>query len=318
MRDLTTVNKFVKAFIPDADHVISTNSNEEPGETVGDKAVRFDLVVKTQSGKIVNVEMQRASQKFYVHRALFYTSRLISRQGFAGKDENNDPWDWNLSKFYHVALLDFSLDKLDGLPSIHKSQGEKVVEVILASRTPQSHLSDASKLDLINFFFISLPSFHEELQDEVAKFMWLFNHLSTDSDIPDVIKNDAEFRKILLALKTEKLTDTERNSYEAELNRLRDEHDELLTAKQEGIELGKQEGIELGKQEGIELGKQEGIELGKQVGKQVGEEGVILKLTEKQLRNGKSPQEIQEFLLDTEISQELINKAFSKLNLKTD
>jgi hypothetical protein len=48
------------------------------------KSIRYDLVCVTSNNEIVNVEMPKTTQKYCLHRALYYTSRLISRQGWQG------------------------------------------------------------------------------------------------------------------------------------------------------------------------------------------------------------------------------------------
>ena len=53
-----------------------------------DKSIRYDIVCVTDSGSMINVEMQSASQKFYLHRALFYAARLVGRQGYKGTDSS--------------------------------------------------------------------------------------------------------------------------------------------------------------------------------------------------------------------------------------
>ena len=69
---------------------ITSTEQEEFGILPGDKSIRYDYTCKTSTGTQINVEMQKAKQPYYYHRAVFYSSRLISRQGYAGKDCSTD------------------------------------------------------------------------------------------------------------------------------------------------------------------------------------------------------------------------------------
>lgn len=67
---------------------ITSTEQEESGDLPGDKSIRYDYVCETSTGTQINVEMQKAAQPYYFHRAVFYSSRLISRQGYAGKNNS--------------------------------------------------------------------------------------------------------------------------------------------------------------------------------------------------------------------------------------
>ena len=50
--------------------------------------------------------MQRAEQKFFTDRAIFYTSSKLYEQGQKGKQN----WDFELKEVYFIALMDFNFD----------------------------------------------------------------------------------------------------------------------------------------------------------------------------------------------------------------
>jgi hypothetical protein len=68
---------------------ITSTEQEATDDLPGDKSIRYDYVCETSTGTQINVEMQKAAQPYYFHRAVFYSSRLISRQGYAGKNNSS-------------------------------------------------------------------------------------------------------------------------------------------------------------------------------------------------------------------------------------
>lgn len=60
-------------------------NQEIGGEYFDDKQSRLDIIVKTQSNELINVEMQLSNQNNMMKRSLFYWSRLFSDQLQKGK-----------------------------------------------------------------------------------------------------------------------------------------------------------------------------------------------------------------------------------------
>lgn len=59
---------------------VSFVNNEYSGEHVDDKQSRLDIVVKTQSDELINVEIQLSNQHNMVKRTLYYWSKLYTSQ----------------------------------------------------------------------------------------------------------------------------------------------------------------------------------------------------------------------------------------------
>ncbi len=96
--------------------------SEDDPSSEGGKNIRYDIVCVTKSGMYINVEMQKSSQKYCYHRALYYTARLICRQGYKGEDPSKAEharlfddstkkqkleWAYKLAPTYHISILDF-------------------------------------------------------------------------------------------------------------------------------------------------------------------------------------------------------------------
>lgn len=76
---------------------------ELPREYVDQKGARLDINVKTQSGELIIVEMQRGSDVTMVGWALFYWSKRFSGQVVVG-----DKYD-KLKRTVSISILDFRL-----------------------------------------------------------------------------------------------------------------------------------------------------------------------------------------------------------------
>ncbi len=230
---------------------------EVHGVSPGDKSIIYDFVCKTNKGEYINIEMQKAYQENYFHRTLFYSSRFIGTQRFAGI-RNGKPWDWNLKRTYHIGFLDFDFAPMDQLKGVCGDSwkiwcqlaynGEKCEPKIQFSQ------KEAFSPALLDMCFISLPRFKATVIDSntvkssLEKYAWIFSNISslTERELPEWAK-DKIFKDVVLFLKKDKLEPDEMASYHAEViaRRNRGEEDQSLyrLAKEEG----KKEGIEEGK-----------------------------------------------------------------------
>jgi predicted transposase/invertase (TIGR01784 family) len=88
------------------------NKNEHPGETVNEGGAIFDLTCTGNDGERFIIEVQRAKQRNFKQRAIFYTSRLITEQALKGR---RSEWAYDVKEVYLIAVLeDFSLDTAGG------------------------------------------------------------------------------------------------------------------------------------------------------------------------------------------------------------
>jgi len=76
-------------------------------EALGDKWSYLDVLATTQDGEIINIEIQLDNKGNTIPRALFYWSKLFSRQLLSGENYNN------LKRTITITILDFNLFKQD-------------------------------------------------------------------------------------------------------------------------------------------------------------------------------------------------------------
>ena len=89
---------------------------EELGDGLDEGGAIFDLVCTGEDGEKFIIEVQRAGQRNFKKRAVFYTSRLISNQAPKGR---RAAWGYDITEVYLVALLDgFTITELSE-PHLH-------------------------------------------------------------------------------------------------------------------------------------------------------------------------------------------------------
>lgn len=76
------------------------NRTEHSGDNITEGKAIFDLLCTGIDGARYLIEVQRAYQKHFIERSIFYTSRLISCQAIVGD------WDYKLDDVLFIGLLD--------------------------------------------------------------------------------------------------------------------------------------------------------------------------------------------------------------------
>jgi hypothetical protein len=84
---LTTVKQRTRTYsTPDPIASVDYQPTQEDGLGDNDRSIIFDVLAVTDRGEIVNIEMQMANHPNLTDRLVYYTSRLVARQGWSGKD----------------------------------------------------------------------------------------------------------------------------------------------------------------------------------------------------------------------------------------
>ena len=83
--------------IKDVKHLKTEQTRHQKRE----RGVIFDVECETDDGRHVIVEMQKKEQRYFVDRALYYSSKAIVEQAKPGE------WDFHLTPVYTVCFMDF-------------------------------------------------------------------------------------------------------------------------------------------------------------------------------------------------------------------
>jgi predicted transposase/invertase (TIGR01784 family) len=218
-----------------------TNTELSP-EYVGLKGSRLDVKAKTQSGELINVEMQCGRDKHMAGRALFYWSKM-----FSGQIEVNDQY-YKLKRTISINILDFRL-----------FDDERYWR--------KGHLSDDETnenfTDLLEMQFIELNKLRQVDKESPLTF-WIefFRDPYSESvrSLCDYVPEIREAKKIYEKAKSDPKA---RALLETREKALHDYTNDIECAKDEG----KEEGIAIGEERGIAIGEERGIAIGEEMGK---------------------------------------------------
>ncbi len=216
--------------------------NEKLPISVGDRRAIFDIYCTNEKGEQFIVEMQKAEQKFFKDRTIFYSTFPIQEQA-----RNKDRfWDFELKAVYTIGILDFVFEESE--PDKYRH------DVKLTEQETKKVFYDK-----LNYIYLEMPKFNKtekELETRFDKWMFVLRNLPKLERIPVELKEKI-FLKLFETAEIAKLDPNEYKKYEASVNAYRDILNIKNTAFEKGIEKGKIEGKIEGKVEGkIEIAKE--------------------------------------------------------------
>ncbi len=221
--------------------------NEKLPISVGDRRAIFDIYCTNERGEKFIVEMQKAEQKFFKDRTVFYSTFPIQEQA----RNKGKTWNFELKSVYTIGILDFEFDESD------KDKYQHNVKL-----TEQ----ETKKVfyDKLHYIYLEMPKFtktEKDLETRFEKWMFVLKNLPKLERIPAKLKEDI-FIKLFEAAEISKLSPSEYQEYEFSLNAYRDIFNMQNTAFEKGEKKGEKKGIIKGKMEGkIEVAK-EGLKEG--------------------------------------------------------
>lgn len=206
--------------IPISDIIdVSIIDNEIVPDALDNKFSRLDLLLQT-SRSYINIEIQVNNYGDYKERALYYWSKVYSKQ--LGKGQGYS----ELQPTISINIIDFNL--FDDSQEPHS-----VFEIM--ERNRQTLFSDKLRID-----FLELPKAKQYKNQSRLK-NWLdFLNVTTEEGL-EMLENNSEAIKKAVAV-VKKMSADERLLYEIEKReeRLLEERSALLNAERNGIAKGKE------------------------------------------------------------------------------
>ena len=204
--------------------------NEKLPISVGDRRAIFDIYCTNEKGEQFIVEMQKAEQKFFKDRTIFYSTFPIQEQA-----RNKDRfWNFELKAVYTIGILDFVFEESD--PDKYRH------DVKLTEQETKKVFYDK-----LNYIYLEMPKFEKtekELKTRFDKWMFVLKNLPKLDRIPVELKEKI-FLKLFETAEIAKLKPSEYKQYEASVNAYRD----IFNIKNTYFEQGIEKGIEKGKVE---------------------------------------------------------------------
>jgi len=217
---------FLNEILPDQKIASLTyKKTDKLGATDLDRKVIYDLYCENESGEKFIVELQKAKQRFFKDRTLFYSTFPIQEQGEKGD------WDYQLKAVYTVAILDFCFE------DDHRSEVKVTVKLMETEKKTIFY-------EKLTFLYVQMPNFNkkeEELVSMEDKWLYLLKNLNRLDKKPIKLQEKV-FEKVFKLAEVAKFSPEERTAYEDSLKYYRDLKNSLDTSFEEGKAEGKEEG----------------------------------------------------------------------------
>jgi predicted transposase/invertase (TIGR01784 family) len=206
---------------------------EYPDEKLG----ILDIKAQTDSGELINIEIQLLNQYDMDQRTLFYWARLYTGQLKEGQLYRD------LKKAITINILDFNFVQINHYHTIF--------------HLFEDRHRDYKLTDMLEIHFVELPKFRKATVDPKNPLEgWLFYIEDSPKEVLDMAiqanPNIAKAEELLQRLGS---LEEVRRYYEAREKAIRDENNRLAGAREEGRE----EGREAGREEGEAIGESKGI-----------------------------------------------------------
>lgn len=192
---------------------------EQLGRAEWDRKAVFDVYCENVKGERFIVEMQKAKQKYFKDRSVFYSTFPIREQAKVGD------WDYELKSVYTVGVLNFVFDE-------DKDDEEYYHHEV--------KLMDVGRKEVfyekLTFIYLEMPKFRkreDELETLFDKWMFVLKNLATLLERPAALQ-ERVFKRLFETAEVARFSESEMRDYEESLKNLRDLGNVLNTAKEEG------------------------------------------------------------------------------------
>ena len=208
-------------------------------EFIEDKLGVLDVKINTNSGKIIDVEVQIRPQRSIWKRMLFYTAKMVVEQVKSGHQYKQ------INRVISILIADFVMVKEN--EAYHN-------RFRLYDENTRARFPDSIEINVLE-----LPKIEESDGTQLGNWMRFFR-ASTEEDFMTVAQTNPAIKEAWGVIKF--LSGDERNRALAEAReKARMDLDSWLgDARHEG----RQEGLQEGRQEGLQEGRQEGLHEGQQ------------------------------------------------------
>jgi predicted transposase/invertase (TIGR01784 family) len=219
---------FLNTLLPDTAPITSLSflKTEHLGATPTDRKAVFDLYCENERGEKFIVELQKAKQRYFKDRSLYYATFAIQEQAVAGE------WNFQLQKVYCIAILDFVFDDLNLSANLRHD-----VQLIETSTKLLFY-------DKLRFVFLEMPKFdktEDELVSHYDKWLYVLKNLARLQDAPARIQ-ERVFSKLFTVAEIANYNPDERHAYQDSLKYYRDMKNVIDTASEESHARGLAEG----------------------------------------------------------------------------
>jgi len=228
---------FLNSLLPESNIVdLAFKDKEQLGQTDQDRKAIYDIYCENEKGEKFIVELQKAKQKYFKDRTIYYSTFPIREQAEKGE------WNYQLKAVYCIGVLDFTFDDYDNEPE--KS------EVIHTVQLKDQH--NRLFFDKLKYVYLEMPNFNKTEQElgtglhsvRLDEWLYFIKNLEDFQSIPAIFKDEI-FMQAFEKAEIAKYSEKEFNEYQQSLKYFRDNNATfeyaIETAFDEGKDAGKME-----------------------------------------------------------------------------
>lgn len=194
--------------------------SEQLGATEADRKAIFDLYCQNSKGEKFIVELQKAKQKYFKDRSIYYSTFPIQEQALKGD------WDYKLNAVYTISIMDFEFDEGQS----HKNKIRHDIQ-LLDIETKELFY------DKLKFIYLEMPKFNktiDELETHYDKWLYVLKNLPKLDRVPEKLK-EGLFLRLFEVAEIAKYDDNEQRAYQDSVKYYRDLKNVMDTAVEEAM-----------------------------------------------------------------------------------
>jgi len=212
---------FLNELIKERGHIqnLTYLKAEQLGLSEFERRAVFDLYCESETGEKFIVEMQKAKQKYFKDRSVFYSTFPIREQAQRGQE-----WDFQLNAVYTVGILDFVFDE-------DKDSPEYFHHHVQLMETKRKKVF----FDKLTYIYLEMPKFtktEEQLETHFDKWLYILKNLPRLQERPRRIQ-ERVFQRLFEAAETARFDPAERAAYEESIKVYRDLKNVIDTGREE-------------------------------------------------------------------------------------
>ncbi len=213
---------------------LTFKKTEYLGASELDRKAIFDLYCQDEKGQRFIVELQKAEQKFFKDRTVYYSTFPIQEQAEKGE------WNYKLEPVYCIGILDFKFE-------YDKNVQDKYLYKVGLSDLETNTLF----YDKLFYIYLEVPKFNkseEELNNNIEKWMYFLRNLSKLNEIPNSLKTEM-FIKAFKIAEIANFTDEQKFAYDQSIKYYRD----LKNSLEKSFDDGKKEVAKNARRKGLDI-----------------------------------------------------------------
>lgn len=227
--------------------VKAIGESESNREHARDKHNKVDILVESESGEILLIELQFTLEIDYLHRMLYGTSKTISEHMVRGAEY------MEVKKVYSINIVYFDLGQGDDYVYHGRTHftGLHRKDELRLSRAQREAFGKETAGDIYpEYYILKVNNFDDVAKDTLDEWIYFLKH--------NVIKDEFKakgLKKARKALDRDNLTPEERKAYDYIQDQRGEERSMIASSKLEGRIEGRIEGREEGREEREKLAK---------------------------------------------------------------